>query len=323
MGEESTEEAPKEEAPKKPAPKKAPAKKAPAKKAPAKKAPAKKAPTKKAPAKKAAPKEAAPKEAAPKEAALKKEKTPKVKKERTPREGPILEFTGPEGSPKIVALMAALWVILQGNNSFWTGVNAVNALNVVSGIFLVILGFVLILTIDILNFGDPTLKKIEIFEKFYRFEVLLILGVLVLIFELLSINFALLTAAALANLLGAFLIIIAAIMEILIKKGKTIKPSKLVTLAGIVITILEAIFLFAIPIPANIWDGIVGIIVVILLLLSMYEKIKFIPYQWWMVLILGFILYGWVTPIGGTGTGGTIVLISFILMLLENSSSPR
>ena len=61
-----------------------------------------------------------------------------------------------------------------------------------------------------------------------------------------------------------------------------------------------------------------GIIVVILLLLSMYEKIKFIPYQWWMVLILGFILYGWVIPAGVSGgTGGTIVLISFILMLLE------
>ena len=266
-----------------------------------------------------APKEEAPKEEAPKEEAPKKEKKPKVKKERVPRDGPFLQLTGPEGSPKIVALMAALSVILQGNNLFWAGVNFPNPLNVLSGIFLFILGFILILTIDILNFGDPTLKRIEVFEKFYRFEVLLILGILILLFEMLSINFAIGTASALLIMLGGILVIIAAIMEILIKKEKTMKPSKLVALAGIIITILEVVYLFAVPSLSTIWDGIVGIIIIILLLLSMYDKIKFIPYQWWMVLILGFILYGWVSPIGtgAIGTGGTIVLISFILMLLE------
>jgi len=261
--------------------------------------------------------EEAPKEEAPKEETPKKEKAPKVKKERTPREGPILQFTGPEGSPKIVALMAALSVILQGSNLFWSGVNSIvpatMGLNLLCGVFLVILGFVLILTIDILNFGDPTLKRIEIFEKFYRFEVLLILGVVILLFEMLSMSFNIISVTALIVMLGGILVLIAAIMEIVIKKEKTMKPSKLVALVGIIITILEVVFLFGNLTVNNIWDGVIGIIVIILLLLSMYDKIKFIPYQWWMVLILGFILYGWVLP----GTGGTIILISFILMLLE------
>ena len=107
----------------------------------------------------------------------------------------------------------------------------------------------------------------------------------------------------------------------------------MVAIIGIVFTGLEIVILFSDPEPANIWDGIVGIIVILLLLLSMYDKIKFIPYQWWMVLILGFILYGWVVApildIGNimgllfiltfplTGTGGTLILVSFILMLLE------
>ena len=276
--------------------------------------------------KEAAPKEAAPKEAAPKKEKAPKEKKPKVKKERAPREGPILAFTGPEGAPKIVALMAALSGILQGNGFFWGGVNLAIAVPgttlaagpIVAGIFLYILGIILILTLDILDFGDPTLKKIEVFEKFYRFEVLILLGLIIILFELIGINFLLVSAAAIGALLAGILVLVAAIMEIMIKKEKVMKPSKLVCLVGIIITLLEVVFLFGTPTLANIWDGIVAIIVIILLLLSMYEKIKFIPYQWWMVLILGFILYGWVAPIGGaTGTGGTIVLISFILMLIE------
>jgi hypothetical protein len=252
-------------------------------------------------------------EAPPKEEAPKKEKKPKVKKERAPREGPLVQMTAPEGAPKIVALMAALSVILQGSNLFWTGLNFSLPVSLTCGIVLFILGIILILTIDILNFGDPTLKRIEVFEKFYRFEVLLILGLVVIFFEMLSILFALGTLGALAVMLGGILVITSAIMEILIKKEKTIKPSKLVALIGIIITIIEIIYLFAVPNFPNVWDACVGIVVIVLLLLSMYEKIKFIPYQWWMVLILGFVLFGWVSP----GTGGTIILISFILMLLE------
>jgi hypothetical protein len=267
--------------------------------------------------------EEAPKEEAPKEEAPKKEKAPKVKKEKKPREGPIIQFTGPEGAPKIIALMAALSIILQGSNLFWVGVSLdpdlVNPLFIFCGVFLVILGFILILTLDILNFGDPTLKRIEIFEKFYRFEVLLILGLLVLLFEILSIEFLIATPEALLTMLGGILVISATIMEILIKKEKTIKPSKLLAYIGIIITILEVVYLFGVISLGNVWDAVVGIVVIVLLLLSMFDKIKFIPYEWWMILILGFILYGWVSPIGigTTGTGGTIILISFILMLLE------
>jgi hypothetical protein len=252
-------------------------------------------------------------EAPPKEEAPMKEKKPKVKKERAPREGPFFQMIAPEGSPKIVALMAALSILLQGSNLFWAGLNFSNPVRLICGIFLFILGLILILTINILNFGDPTLKRIEVFEKFYRFEVLLIIGLVVIFFEMLSIFFALGALGALAVMLGGFLVITSSIMEIFIKKEKIMKPSKLVALIGIIITIVEIIYLFAIPNVSNIWDACVGIVVLVLLLLSMYEKIKFIPYQWWMVLILGFVLFGWVSP----GTGGTFVLISFILMLLE------
>ena len=252
--------------------------------------------------------EAPKKEAAPKkEEKPKKEKAPKVKKERPPREGPIISFTGPEGAPKIVALMGALTTILTGNTIFWAG-----GLGILWGIFLYILGLVLILVIDILDYGDPTLRKIEALEKLYQWWVLLIFGVLILLIELAAISFMVISAAAIYTLFSGILVILAMILELMIQKEKLMKPSKLVCIAGIVFALIEVVLLFSNPVFANVWDGIVGIIVVILLLLSMYEKIKFIPYQWWMVLILGFILYGWVGM-----TGGTIILISFILMLLE------
>ncbi len=265
-------------------------------------------------------KEEAPKEEAPKEEKPKKEKPPKEKKpkkERPPRDGPILSFTGPEGSPKIVALMGAMSTIWIGNLIFWAGVNTVamvpaNGLWIFYGIMLWILGLLLILTLDIIDFGDPTLKKIEALEKFYRFEVLLLFGLLILLFELLFINFLPTTAAALGRLLSGILVLVAGILELLIKKGKDIKPSKVVALIGIILAFIEIFFQFAGATTASIWDGIVGLIVVLLLLLSMYEKIKFIPYVWWMVLILGYILYGWVGTLGGT-----LILISFILMLIE------
>jgi len=252
------------------------------------------------------------------------EKPAKEKKPKTPREGPILKFIGPEGASKIVVLMAALSIILQGNTAFWAlGVNALpvpNGLNIFCGVMLWILGVILILMIGIIGFGSATLKKIEIIEKYYNPIVIILLALLVMLFEILIVANAFLVVSTLTitsilgSILGGLLLIIAAFLEQTKEKEK-MKPSKLVCLVGVIIAIIEAILLFA-TLPtmfSNIWDGIVALIVAILLILSMYDKITFIPYEWWMVLILGFILYGWVPP----AVGGTIVLISFILMLIE------
>ena len=176
---------------------------------------------------------------------------------------------------------------------------------------LCILGVILILILDILDFGEPKLKKIEEVGKFFRWEVLFIFFILILLFEALS----LLLNWDRAGLLSSILVLTATILEFMRKKGNEIKPSKLVAIVGLVFTLLEIALLSfwtTDSVVAIFYDTIVGIAVVILLLLSILNQIKFIPYQWWMVLILGFIIYGWVGKIGGT-----LILISFILMLLE------
>ncbi len=248
-----------------------------------------------------------------------KEKKAKEKKPKTPRDGPIVSFKGPEGIPKIVALMAALITIWHGTTAFWSGYNSLvptvtntlGGLMIFAGIMLFILGIIVIFVIDILNYGDANLKKISIFTKFYRFEVLLILGVIILLFEFMGTSFAVGLTGTDSNLLGGILLIIAGIMEAL--KNKNMKASKLMCLIGCAFAVLNIITLFATATVSSIYDGIVGIIVVILLLLSMFEKIKFIPYEWWMVFILGFILWAYLP----NGIAGTLVLISFILMLVE------
>ncbi|MFW9951374.1 MAG: hypothetical protein ACFFKA_14750, partial [Candidatus Thorarchaeota archaeon] len=82
---------------------------------------------------------------------------------------------------------------------------------------------------------------------------------------------------------------------------------------GAAYTIFEVIVLFWVGGPQNIYHGIIGIIFVLLLLIAMQKKVDLkIKYEWWIVLIIGFVLFTWVAP----GIGGTIVLISFVLMLL-------
>ncbi|MBN1799926.1 MAG: hypothetical protein JW891_00370 [Candidatus Lokiarchaeota archaeon] len=214
--------------------------------------------------------------------------------------------------------MAALVTIWHGTTAFWSGYNSLvptvtntaGGLMIFAGIMLFILGIIVILVIDILRYGDATLQKMSVFTKFYRFEVLLILGVIILLLEFVGINFAVAITGTDIWLLGGLLLIIAGIMEAF--KKKEMKASKLMALIGCVFAVINIIGLFASGTTQTIFDGILGIIIVILLLLSMFEKIKFIPYQWWMVLILGFILWAYLI-----GIAGILVLISFILMLAE------
>ena len=272
-----------------------------------------------------------PTESSTTEQAPKKEKKPKTKK------GPVLSFVGPEGASRIVTLMAALVIILQANYFFWTlGIDLIRTqgpdlfygLNVFCGIMLYIIGVIIILMIGIVEISVKYLEKVEMLEKLYRFEILFVFAALTLLFEVLgtfylkdNLNYT----VYLSVLIGGVLLVIAAVLEII--KEKDIKPSKVMILCGCGYAVFEAIILF-ITTPLvfeNYWDGSIAIIIVILLLLAIFNKIKFIPYEWWMVLIFGVILWGWVNPaqtviglpsVSGGGVGGTLVLILFIFMLL-------
>lgn len=216
--------------------------------------------------------------------------------------------TAPSGATKVVALMAALVLIREGIWLFWNTAD----INIFFGIMEIILAGILIIVLNIVDFGVP------FFKKLFLWWIILILGILVLMFEIFASGYDILAAASTGFLLGGLLVVIAAILELVASKQK-MKASQIVALFGAAYTIFEVILLFLNPSTQTIYHGILGIIFVALLLISMQKKIDLkIRYEWWVVLIIGFVLYSWVTSIPSVtfGTGGTIVLISFILMLL-------
>ena len=149
----------------------------------------------------------------------------------------------------------------------------------------------------------------------YKWFISLVLGiVLVVLAFLTSSGFG----ATFKPYLGGVLLITVGLMEILREK-KNIVHSKFVAIVGAGFTLYECInifILYGFVGAAAIINPIFGIIVAVILLiitLDLYD-IK-IPYNWWVVLTIGFVVFTWVSPLYA-GIAGTIIMISFILMIL-------
>jgi len=213
-----------------------------------------------------------------------------------------IKVTAPSSAPIVVALIAGLLVIREGIGLFWT----LNGLLIFYGIMEIIIAGILLIALNIVDFGVEPLKKL------YTWWIILILGILVIMFEIFASNFSIIDAISSGMLLGGVLTVIAAVLEFMSAKEK-MKPSQIVALFGVVYTVIEIIILFYFGGGQNIYHAIIGIIFIIILLLSMQKKVNLkVPYEWWVVLIIGFVLFSWIL----SGAGGTIILISFILMLL-------
>ena len=195
---------------------------------------------------------------------------------------------------KVVALIGALVVIQVSIGYFAT----LDALNILYGIIGLIFAAVIFMSLEIVD-----LKK---FKIPYFWWVLLIIGVLLILFEI---------AVGLSSYLGGILVLIAALLEFLSQK-KTYAESKIVALIGACYLIYESVMPFLpltpTPTPTSIALSIVGFVFAIILILTLQNKIDIkVPYAWWVVLIIGFVVFTWVTPVSGT-----IIMVAFILILM-------
>lgn len=129
----------------------------------------------------------------------------------------------------------------------------------------------------------------------------------VAIMALLFIIFIILGAGAL--LLATILMVCAFLIELLSDR-KSYTGSKLLVIVGAGWTIYEAILLLMSEDVMNIILAIIGIICAVFLLLSLFDNAK-LPYAWWYVLMIGWVLFAFISVIGGT-----IVLVGFILILM-------
>ncbi|MBY9004800.1 MAG: hypothetical protein KGD73_12565 [Candidatus Lokiarchaeota archaeon] len=195
---------------------------------------------------------------------------------------------------KVVALIGTLVLIRDSIYYF----NTLHWLAILLGIVGLIIAFVIFDSLEIID-----LKKLKIP---YIWWVLLIIGCLLVLFDFLvgaepSIVWN-------ASYLAGILIIIAAVIEILSQKKEYV-ASKIVTLVGACWVIYEAIIGI---LEGNIAVPIVGIIFGIILLLTLFDKVDIkVPYAWWVVLIIGFVIFTWVSTVSGT-----IIMVGFILILM-------
>jgi len=188
---------------------------------------------------------------------------------------------------RVVALIGTLILIRDSIFYFYT----TNWVAILLGIIGLIIAFVIFDSLEIIDF-----KKLKVP---FMWWVLLIIGIVLLLFEYI---------VGPSYLAGA-LLIIAAILEFLNQK-KSYVASKIVALIGAGYLIYQSIWLI---IGGNIALAIVGIIFGIVLLLTLYDKIDIkIPYSWWVVLIIGFVIFTWVS-----GVSGTIIMVAFILLLMD------
>ncbi|MBY9011102.1 MAG: hypothetical protein KGD70_01880 [Candidatus Lokiarchaeota archaeon] len=193
---------------------------------------------------------------------------------------------------KIVALIGTLVLIKMCIDFFFTGA----WLAILLGIIGLLIAFVVFDSLEIIDF-----KKLKVP---YIWWVLLIIGIGLLLFEYLVSN-------SFRLFLAGILMIIAAVLELLSQK-KSYTSSKIVALIGACYLIYECIIYILSGNALLVASAIVGIIFAIILLLTLFDKIDIkIPYAWWVVLIIGFVIFYWVTAISGT-----IILVAFILLLL-------
>lgn len=190
---------------------------------------------------------------------------------------------------KVVALIGALVVIQVSIGYFFTAI----PLNIMYGIIGLIFAAVMFISLEIVDF-----KKVNIP---FLWWVLLIIGLILILFEF----------AAESSYLGGVLVLIAALLEFLSQK-KTYAESKIVALIGACYLIYESVMLFLSASVPSIALSIVGFVFAIILILTLQDKIDIrVPYAWWVVLIIGFVVFTWVTPVSGT-----IIMVAFILILM-------
>ncbi|MFW9946940.1 MAG: hypothetical protein ACFFDX_08950 [Candidatus Odinarchaeota archaeon] len=217
---------------------------------------------------------------------------------------------GEISASKVIAFIGMLFTIALGIAYFYA-VTPLTPLYVLWGIICLLIAFLLFITLGLISFGP--LSKIP-----YQWWMLLIFGaVLILIAYFFNLFVALFYFPTIY--FPGILILMAAFIELLVEK-KTYKASKMVAIVGCCFAAYECVVLFLTGGVINIINGIFGLALIIILLLVIFDLVDFkiFDYSWWFVLLVGFVLFTWITPgtAYGGAIGGLLVLIAFVLVVM-------
>jgi hypothetical protein len=209
-------------------------------------------------------------------------------------------------APKLLAFIGMLLTLALGIAYFYAA--AGNPLNILWGIICLLIVFLIFVSLELINFGPLKIP--------YKWWIILIYGIVLVLFAyFFGTGFFIYS-----NYFPAIILLLAALIEVLMQK-KPYKASKMVLLVGIGFSIYECFMLFLYGNALFIVNGVFGLILLVLLIIVLFDLVdlKVINYVWWVVLLIGFVIFMWVSPYATgivTGFGGTLILIAFVLMVL-------
>ena len=206
-------------------------------------------------------------------------------------------------APKLLVFIGMLYTIFLAITYFYAPLGNFG-LNILWGILCLVIAFLIFLTLDLISFGPLKIP--------YQWWLILIFGAILIVF---AVFFG-------GSYFAGILLLIAAFVELFIQK-KPYKASKIVLLIGIGFSVYDCFLLFLSGNALRIVNGVFGLILLILLIIVLFDfvDLKVINYSWWVVLLIGFVIFIWISPfavgfIGLAGFGGTLILIAFVLMVL-------
>ncbi|MCK4779975.1 MAG: hypothetical protein KAT57_07305 [Candidatus Lokiarchaeota archaeon] len=209
------------------------------------------------------------------------------------------EETSEMTAPKIILFIAMLFMLAEAVAYFTAG-----GIEILYGILELVFIAVIFISLALVSLGPIKIP--------YYWWIMLIIGVLLILFA----------SLAGGTYLTGILVLLAVIVELVTEK-KDFKASKLMALVGIAFSIWDCIAIFIGFTAGNeilIVNAVFGLILAIILLILVLDLVDIkIPYTWWVVLTIAFVIWTWVSPFAAglivTGFGGTILMIAWILIL--------
>ena len=227
---------------------------------------------------------------------------------------------------KVLAMMGVLFLFWDAVTYFYGGVG----INILWGILALLFATVIFLGLkfwDLIPFSLP-----------FTWWILLIIGVVSIIFGLMG-NFGL--GGSASSYWSGTIVTMAGLIS-LFGERKGWKASKMMALLGAAFGIFDCIVIFmgigalaaaALPIATNLYlESIFGIVLAVVLIILIFDLVDIkIPYEWWVLLIIGFVFFFWVIisalalqvilALGGitvllVGYSGMTILIAFVLLAM-------
>jgi hypothetical protein len=201
---------------------------------------------------------------------------------------------------KLVLFIAMLLVFAQAVGYFTLAL--LNPLLILYGIILLVFVALIFISLDLIDLGPLKLP--------YWWWLMLIIGVVLILFDsgLLGMS---------GSYLTGILVLLAVLMELVGDKMK-LEGCKFMVFFGILFGVWDCITIFMTSaVPIEIVNAVFGLILMIILLILLFDFVDIkIPYKWWVLLIIAFVMYTFVDIYAGgfllTGFSGLILMIAWV-----------